>query len=439
VLDVAAPKHATIQLGVTGGVIPATLDVTGADLPSTLTIDTAGGAPDFSAIPPGQTLLVHASTVLNGLLAAEAQDETLTVDLDSANGSPAECTVSSTSTVLDGPESGIAFTDENTSIDGGGTVTVAGRILVEGGVQIDVASFVVADDGQVDLQNGGVVTVDSGAVVSSAGSGRFIFEDGTGTLRIDDLAAFAAGIEVTTSGARILLDGLSADHATYDSSAGQLMLYSGTTQVGLLDIDDPDGGGAADFKITAPALPGAPTTVTYAPDAPGTVLPTLPLPAPAQEVNAATFLEQAFGTLPAQWASYDLTFESAAYLRQATFSYWDPTHPSISQWSVRDGTMVSAADIGSASFEAGNEIGPLVEFRVPVAGPADAPTVYASYQINTVDPAVAGPDIDTGHVTPMDIVASALRYDAAYGGVPNSNDCGFIADAVAAAAGASFP
>jgi hypothetical protein len=78
-------------------------------------------------------------------------------------------------------------------------------------------------------------------------------------------------------------------------------------------------------------------------------------------------------------------------------------------------------------------------FRVPVAGPADAPTVYASYQINTVDPAVAGPDIDTGHVTPMDIVASALRYDAAYGGVPNSNDCGFIADAVAAAAGASFP
>ncbi len=100
---------------------------------------------------------------------------------------------------------------------------------------------------------------------------------------------------------------------------------------------------------------------------------------------------------------------------------------------------MSAANIGLVSFEAGNEIGPFVEFRVPIAGPADAPTVYASYQINTVDPAVAGPDIDTGHVTPMDIVDSALRYAAAYGGVPNSNDCGFIADAVAAAAGASFP
>jgi hypothetical protein len=440
VLDVAAPDHATIQLGVTGGVIPATLDVTGADLPASLTIDTAGGATDFTAIAPGQTLLVHASTVLNGLLAAEALDETLTVDLDSATGSPADLTVSHTATVLDGPESGIDFTDENTATDGGGTVTVAGQVLVEGGVQIGVGSFVVADGGQVDLQNGGVVTVEAGADVSSAGSGRFVFEDGTGTLRIADLAAFQADIAVTVSGARVLLDGISADHATY--AAGQLTLYSGATQVGVLDIDDPDGGGTADFRITAPALPGAPTTVTYAPDAPGTVLPTLPLPvlaAPGQAVNAAAFLQQAFGTLPAQWASYELTFASAADLQKADFAYWDPTDPSISQWSVPDGTTVSAADIGTVSFEAGNEIGPLVDFRVPVAGPADAPTVYASYQIDTVDPAVAGPTIGTGHVTPMDIVDSALRYAAAYGGVPNANDCGFIADAVAAAAGAGFP
>jgi hypothetical protein len=324
VLDVAAPHHATIQLGVTGGVIPATLDVTSANLPQTLTIDTAGGASDFSAILPGQTLLVHASTTLNGLLAAEALDETLTVDLASATGSPADFTVSHTSTVLDGPESGIDFTDEDTVTNGGGTVTVAGQVLVEGGVQIGVTSFVVADGGQVDLQNGGVVTVDAASSVSSTGSGRFVFEDGTGTLRLDNLAAFQAEIEVTASGARILLDGIAADHATYDASAGQLTLYSGSTQVGALDINDPDGRGAADFKITAPALLGAPTTVTYAPDAPGTVLPTLPLPvlaAPGQEVNAATFLQEAFGTLPAQWTSYDLTFEPASYLKKAIFSY----------------------------------------------------------------------------------------------------------------------
>ncbi len=102
------------------------------------------------------------------------------------------------------------------------------------------------------------------------------------------------------------------------------------------------------------------------------------------------------------------------------------------------GTDVAASGLSGIDFLGGNEIGPLVSYTVPITS-SGGTTAYASYTVQTADPSVVSPTIYSGDVTPEDIVQSAIRLDAAYGGTYNNNDCGFIADAVAGDAGAGFP
>ena len=63
-----------------------------------------------------------------------------------------------------------------------------------------------------------------------------------------------------------------------------------------------------------------------------------------------------------------------------------------------------------------------------------------TYSVWTVDPAVAeGVGSTPGKPTPADIVASAHSLENVFPDVPNTNLCNWIADNVAAAAGASEP
>jgi hypothetical protein len=73
---------------------------------------------------------------------------------------------------------------------------------------------------------------------------------------------------------------------------------------------------------------------------------------------------------------------------------------------------------------------------VPVSTGGGTQT-YVQYEINVVAPNLQSATAMNGAPNPSDIVASAERFAAAYSGVTNDNDCGFIVGDVAAAAGAT--
>ena len=432
VLDTVSPAaNVTIQLGVDGGTDSATLDLDNSNLLKSVDIVTRGYAGDLST-PPGQTILARDSNLLNGFLESAAIGEELDIVIGTTSN-PGTFTVSTTATMLDGPESGTRLL--------GDTFINQGVMVIEGGLHIDNADFDLSDAGQVIIQQGGTVTADIGADVTTlaGATGSFDLADGSATLVIDDLADFNAPVKVAVAGARLEFATLAANGVSYGD--GILTLLEDGTAVGSISVNDPDGGGAADFSIQTPALPGAPTVVTYDPVAPALELSTMPVPAvvaPGGTLSATALLEQAFGTIPAAWTNYRLNFSSAADLARDDFSYWNLDDKQISQWSVPNDTDISASQLNDIDFLGGNEIGPLVSYTVPITS-SGSTTAYASYTVQTADPSVVSPTIYSGHVTPNDIVQSAIRLDEAYGGTYNNNDCGFIADAVAGDAGAGFP
>ena len=73
---------------------------------------------------------------------------------------------------------------------------------------------------------------------------------------------------------------------------------------------------------------------------------------------------------------------------------------------------------------------------VPIG--SDASTIDAAFYIPTIDP-MSRVRRSTAIVDPGDIVASAELFASHYVNVPNTNDCGWIGDDVAAAAGATMP
>ncbi len=100
---------------------------------------------------------------------------------------------------------------------------------------------------------------------------------------------------------------------------------------------------------------------------------------------------------------------------------------------------VTQSTIADYSFKAGSNIAPFAFLTIPIARDADGTvTEYMQYSLIVVDPAVAGPTVTAGAPTAADIVASAQTYAAHYTDVANENDCCFIAQDIAAAAGASL-
>jgi hypothetical protein len=167
------------------------------------------------------------------------------------------------------------------------------------------------------------------------------------------------------------------------------------------------------------------------------------------EVSLSSILTAAFGSNWGGYTEFWLAYYGANTLAEWDFSYWNPSNPSVSGW-LEGGTAITAATASSFnqafltsaqvpnySLQLGNEIAPLVFLTVPVSTGSGTPTEYIQYEINVVDPSLQGiPHGPSGEPTPADIVASAELYAAAYSGVLNNNDCAFIAEDVAAAAGA---
>ena len=87
----------------------------------------------------------------------------------------------------------------------------------------------------------------------------------------------------------------------------------------------------------------------------------------------------------------------------------------------------------------GNNIDNPAQFNAQVTRASSGPeSEIVTYSVWTVDPTVAkGVESTPGKPTPADIVASAHSLYSVFPDVPNTNLCNWIADNVAAAAGAA--
>lgn len=175
---------------------------------------------------------------------------------------------------------------------------------------------------------------------------------------------------------------------------------------------------------------------------------TLPMPVvamPGSTQSLPTMLMNSFGASPI-WNTFWVTYYPQSQLDSWDFRYWNVKSPSVATWYV-SGTDIGGGfdhqryladnEVSTAVLHAGNDIGPFAYVMVP-ANSVNAE--YIEYSVITVDPHVFSPVAGLGEPTPQDIVDTAHRFAAYYGDglVPNDNDCQNIAEAVAAATGATF-
>src|SRR6185312_14897403 len=116
-------------------------------------------------------------------------------------------------------------------------------------------------------------------------------------------------------GDRIELPNAQAQSFTYQTgnfSIGTLTLYAGATPGGTplatLNVSDPAGNGAQDFTLTTDSQGG--TRITYQPQGLTTLQESLPFAAVGTTgalISLEDLLTQAFGTIPAGYASYTLS------------------------------------------------------------------------------------------------------------------------------------
>jgi hypothetical protein len=165
--------------------------------------------------------------------------------------------------------------------------------------------------------------------------------------------------------------------------------------------------------------------------------------------NLSSILTAALGPDAGGYSGYWIAYYGASYLQENDFSYWNLSDPVVTGLS-ENGTDIGAstesdfnqiyvapAQLSSITLDLGNVIAPFVFIVVPVST-GGGTTDYIQYEINVVAPGLQSPTAGDGEPTPSDIVASAKRFAAVYSGVLNDNDCGLIADDVAAAAGATL-
>jgi hypothetical protein len=177
---------------------------------------------------------------------------------------------------------------------------------------------------------------------------------------------------------------------------------------------------------------------------------TLPMPVVAStgdDVTLSNILNEEFGANSATYNNFWVGYQDATYLANQSFLYWDPPHAAVTKWYLNGADIgivknsfhqahVSPSQLGAADLLVGNDIGPLAFITVPISFDGAQYTQYIQYSITTIPASLMSPTAGSGAPNPADIVAAAERFAAAYPGVPNTNDCHFIAQDVAASAGA---
>lgn len=342
-----------------------------------------------------------------------------------------------------------------------GRFTNNGIIHIEGVGVIGEAATLVGSGGWIELDSGARLEVDG-----TVGARQSVnFGDGTATLVLTDPATFKATIGLTDRGGdRIILEGMRARSADFED--GTLSLYAKKNLKGDLLasirielINPADFGPLArdeqtlasrDFDLSKLDKTG--TLITYDPRGPTYLEGSLPLAAvgkPGETISLEALFESAFGTAKPHFKGLKLLPSNTGDPADAAQSYWgqpgiNTVPPIESGWivngkAITKATVVKKGDL--VSFRVGNNIDgpPQIEAQLTSASKGRK-AVYQTLDVWAVDRAVVDliPAVP-GRPTPADVLASAAAFEAVYGTVLNSDLCNWIADNVAAAAGATMP
>lgn len=179
-------------------------------------------------------------------------------------------------------------------------------------------------------------------------------------------------------------------------------------------------------------------------------LPTVVVGNAGDQIELADILRQSFGSSrPAGFSSYTLTDlnQNLPNLtgNETETSYWATGAAAQDSYWLLDGQRVpsgqtiGADDINHVTMVIGNSMLNTTSFTVSTSGAQANLPLSRTYNVWTAQPNVASSQIGNGDVTSNDMVASANLFNQLHYGLANQNNCNWIADDVAAAAGASMP
>jgi hypothetical protein len=359
---------------------------------------------------------------------------------------------------------------ETTHIDNRrGETIIIPIIEIEGAAEI-AEGATLGGTGILSLESGGYLSI-KGAVESGKPGEQIDFADGTGRISIDNPTAFQGTVGFTpVAGARIDFPGIQAQSASVDLSGNDkvylLTLYAEPNRTGgplaQIKVQTIFGGSKGlfpsylplmrnDFALSSDGKGG--TRVTYLPRGTTKLEQSMPVPliAPTgSKVSLQTIFSQSFGTSTPGFHSITLLPPGHRKGKPDDHNYWGkfPVFPEwfvngthITQEKFPEGYRVRVRDAHNVELRVGDNIDSPAQFNAQVTELFPGPgSEIVTYNVWTVDPMVAkGVGSIPGKPTPADIVASAHSLEKTFPDVPNTNECNWIADNVAAAAGASQP
>ena len=328
-----------------------------------------------------------------------------------------------------------------------GLFEIAGAVTIASGVTLEGA-------GLLAIENCGQLAI-SGIVPQGP---QIAFADGTGCITLNDPAAFHGTIGfASVAGGLVMLPGVSVQSMTLEAcsdTVSVMTLYGSggvvaTLNVELLDeesltaIKDPHWGG---FAVESAA--GSGTTVTYAPQGTPSLQQSLPVTIVADAIAAepvplSTIFELAFGTQKPAFYSITLKVPATPAYSETDHRYW--RFPNVAAaWldvdrkPITKATRIDVSDAAAYSLRVGNNIISPAQFVAQVTPSASPAATTVTYTVWTADPKVVR---GTSGAAPQaeNVVLAAQAMNAKYPKVPNTNLCNWIADCVAAAAGAPMP
>lgn len=415
-----------------------------------MTIQVAGGNPFLS--PLNATFLAMGTTTYDGQILVGAMGGGLTISSQSDGTNAGNFIFANTdqkAVMVVEQQSVLTFTGQ--TITNGGLIEVLGGCEIEAGVSFTGQGIVV-------MESGGNITI-SGNI--GAGQ-RFDFADETGLLTLRNLPGFGGSLGFTElGGARIDLAGYQIQSVAVDATLHVLNLYSapeqqgsllGSIAIGSIDPESLDTVSfdlsTDDFALSSDGAGG--TLLTYAP--PNGIdlqqsLPSAIVASAGSIVTFASILQNSFGTSNPGFTSITLLPTQAFTNTPIDFGYWQPSNITP-QWflngtEVTNSTTITASQIDQVTLLVGNQINNPAQFEALVTSAISGPnSERITYSAWSVDPRIVGSVRRagfTGPPTPDAIVASATAYDQVFGQILNTNLCNWIADNVAAGAGASMP
>jgi len=485
-LDAASAKFIEGGLTVTGGApgastVNATLSCQG-----NVSVALAGQEEEHKGV--NGTITVEAG----GALTIDAGDGTFTLtdsnkktDIDSTDefGTVASSSETATSTpTATATRKGAvkALVTQESSLFLKGRNIVTERVVTDKEIIIPIIEI----EGDADIAEGttlggaGILSLESGGYLSIKGaveSGeRIDFADGTGRISIGNHRMFHGTVGFTpVAGARIDFPGIQAQSVGVQLSDKDkvylLKLFAEPNRTGPLGeihvqtiVDGSTGLFPShlpltrnDFALSSDGNGG--TRVTYLPRGTTVLEQSMPVPVIAptgSKVSLETIFSQSFGTSASGFYSITLRSPKPQPYIPNDYSYWLNVVPRhewrrlavTPAWFVK-GRQISpkekyvVQDIHEVELRVGNNINNPAQFDAQVTRASSGrESEIVKYSVWTVDPAVAqGVGSTPGKPTPADIVAAAHSLENTFPDVPNTNLCNWIADNVAAAAGASQP